>query len=292
MTGFGNAAQDSETAHVAIELKAVNNRYLKISMRLPDFLARFEADIEKVVRSEIARGSLQLSFRVRLHSESSGYSIDQHVLARYLDQLKLTRQELGLKDTDKPALADLLSLPGVVTESEVSGNLQETLWPVLSSTLKEALQHFHEFRQTEGESMRLDLKQQCQVIESQVAEVARQAPEVVSEYRTKLLDRLSRAVEETNVVLSESDLIREVAIFADKCDVNEEITRLLSHLRQFHDFLDGDKSLGRKLEFLGQEMFREINTIGSKANNVAIAHCVVEMKAAIERIREILQNVE
>ena len=137
-----------------------------------------------------------------------------------------------------------------------------------------------------------DLSRQCQTIDEQVDRVSELAPGVVSEYRQKLLDRLRSAMEESGVSISESDVIREVAIYADRCDINEEITRLRSHLQQFRTFLEGDQSLGRKLEFLGQEMFREINTIGSKANNVEIAHHVVEMKAAIERIREVLQNVE
>ena len=137
-----------------------------------------------------------------------------------------------------------------------------------------------------------DLKLQCQTIETQVDDVAANAPSVVAEYREKLLDRVRKAITDADVVIEDKDVIREVATFADKCDINEEITRLRSHIEQFHRFLDSDTSMGRKLEFLGQEMFREINTIGSKANNVTIAHSVVEMKAAIERIREVLQNVE
>jgi uncharacterized protein (TIGR00255 family) len=140
--------------------------------------------------------------------------------------------------------------------------------------------------------MQADLHRQCGLISNQVDKVAQLAPTVVAEYRTKLLDRITRAVAESGVTISDSDVIREVAVYADRCDINEEITRLRCHLQQFDAFLNSDQSQGRKLEFLGQEMFREINTIGSKANNVAIAHSVVEMKAAIERVREVLQNVE
>ena len=118
------------------------------------------------------------------------------------------------------------------------------------------------------------------------------APSVVTDYRDKLLERVRRLVADLNVTLGESDLIREMAVFADRCDINEEITRLKSHIDQFRKLLAADTSQGRKLEFISQEMFREINTIGSKANSTAIAHCVVDMKAAIERIREVLQNVE
>ncbi len=288
MTGFGNASQQNEAATVAVELKAVNNRYLKVSMRLPDFLGRFEPDIEKLIREDIARGAVQLSFRVRLLSQNSGYSINQDVLARYMEQVSTLPDFSGAS----AGIADLLPLPGVVTESEVSPDSVVSVWPLIKNTLKEALQHFHEFREREGESMRQDLKLQCQTIAAKVDDVAAHAPEVVAEYRDKLLERLKRAVSDSEVEVDQNDLLREVALFADKCDINEEITRLHSHLQQFHTFLDDEKSMGRKLEFLGQEMFREINTIGSKANNVKIAHSVVDMKAAIERIREVLQNVE
>jgi len=292
MTGFGNAAQSSETAHVSVELKAVNNRYLKVSMRLPEIAAKFESDVEKLIREHIARGSVQLSFRIRLDGVKVGHTINSVVLESYMQQLAAVQKSLNLGSDNQPALSDLLQLPGVIEDAEVSVDLGECIWPLLKATVAEALTHFHEFRSIEGESMRQDLKLQCKVIEDQVNEVEKQAPLVVAEYREKLLERVRKAIADTDVQLDDKDVIREVATFADRCDINEEITRLRSHIQQFHAFIDSDKSLGRKLEFIGQEMFREINTIGSKANNVSIAHAVVDMKAAIERIREILQNVE
>lgn len=289
MTGFGNATSQSEAAYVAVELKAVNNRYLKVSMRLPDFLARFEADLEQLIREQVGRGTVNLSIRCRLNAQSSGYSIDASVLRRYAEQSAQFADDLG---KPAPDLADFLSLPGVITEQEVTPDLLASVFPVIKSTVQEALDQFDEFRRKEGESMLSDLAGQCSAIETQVELVAEHTPEVVADYREKMLDRVRRTLADTDANVSENDLIREVAVFADKCDINEEITRLGSHIDQFRQFLDSEKSMGRKLEFLGQEMFREINTIGSKANNVTIAHSVVEMKGAIERIREILQNVE
>lgn len=291
MTGFGNASRQTDIASVSIEMKSVNNRYLKLSMRLPDVLARFETDIEKLIRAEIARGAIQVSVRTRLQSDCSAYSIDAAVLKRYMDQILEVSADASA-DSSLPRPSEFLQLPGVVAESEASPEVMDSLWPLVRDTLSEALSQFQDFRRREGGSMRDDLKLQCETISAQVTEVAAHAPEVVAEYREKLLDRVNKAVQETSVQLEDKDVIREVALFADRCDINEEITRLRSHLEQFHRFLDSKQSLGRKLEFLGQEMFREINTIGSKANNVVIAHSVVEMKAAIERIREVLQNVE
>lgn len=292
MTGFGNAAQQSEHAYISVELKAVNNRYLKLSMRLPDMLARFESDVERLIRDAIARGSVQLSVRARLNAGASQYSIDVPLMQQYLADLRAAQQSLALDSQPAPALSDLLPLPGVVMETDVAPELVESLWPLLESCLNEALEHFHDFRRSEGESMRQDLKLQVQVIADQVDLVQQQAPVVVEEYRAKLLERIRKAFLETDIQVEQKDVIRDVAIYADRCDINEEITRLRSHLEQFHRFLDSPASTGRKLEFLSQEMSREVNTIGSKANNVSIAHSVVEIKAAMERVREVLQNVE
>lgn len=287
MTGFGNSTSQTDTIAVSVELRAVNNRYLKVNMRLPDSVNRFENRIEKLVRNRITRGTVQLSVRVRFPRNMSGYMIDAEAIQEYRRQL-----EALSAGSDAPGLSDLLALPGVVAESDLSPETIDSFWPTIEQTVNESLNQFDEFRKTEGDQMQDDLHRQCQLIADQVDEVAKLAPEVVAEYRTKLLERLTRAIGDAGVTVSEADVIREVAVYADRCDINEEITRLRSHLQQFDTFLNGDTSLGRKLEFLGQEMFREINTIGSKANNVAIAHNVVEMKAAIERIREVLQNVE
>ena len=288
MTGFGNATFDADGVHVSSEIKSVNNRYLKLSVRMPDSVARFEADIEKLIRSRVARGSIQLSLRVRFHGGQSEYRIDPAVLKSYQQQLS----EVSQNDSERPNLAHLLQLPGVVTQTELPDDLVNSLWPMIESCLTEALDHFDDFRQREGESMRQDLERQCEVIETGVSRVAELAPQVVAEYRDKILERVRRLISDATISVSENDVIREVALFSDRCDINEEITRLRSHTEKFLRLLNGTTSQGRKLEFIGQEMFREINTTGSKANNVTIALSVVEMKAAIERMREVLQNVE
>ena len=291
MTGFGNASQKSDAADVTVEIKSVNNRYLKLSVRLPDVVAKFESDLEKIIRDRIARGSVQVSVRVRFDAHDVGYALNPEVLGGYLRQVEAL-QKAGGAVGPPVGIGDLLLLPGVVSESEVSPEVVEGVWPLLKQAVEHSLDHFDDFRRREGESMRQDLKLQIQTISDRVSDIDRHAPEVVAEYREKLLERIRKAIGQADVTVCDSDVIREVAIYADRCDINEEITRLRSHIEQFHRFLDSDSSMGRKLEFLGQEMFREINTIGSKANNVTIAHDVVDMKAAIERIREVLQNVE
>lgn len=288
MTGFGNASFDSDGVHVSSEIKSVNNRYLKLSVRMPDSVARFEAEIEKLIRSRVARGSIQLSIRVRFQGGQSEYKIDQDLLMSYQRQLS----EIAAADDNRPNLGHLLQLPGVVTQTELPDELVNSLWPAVEKCLTEALDHFDDFRQREGESMRQDMERQCEVIETEVRKVVELAPQVVTEYRDKIMERVRRLIGDSSISVSENDVIREVALFSDRCDINEEITRLRSHTEQFLRLLNGSTSQGRKLEFIGQEMFREINTTGSKANNVTIALSVVEMKAAIERMREVLQNVE
>lgn len=289
MTGFGNASLQTEGVHVSSEIKSVNNRYLKISVRMPDSVARFEAEIEKLVRSRVTRGSVQLSIRVRFTSGQSEYRIDQDLLRSFQRQLA---EISGDAKANSATLGELLSLPGVVSQTELPEEFVNSLWPAVEASLKESLDHFEDFRRREGESMRQDLEKQCEVIESEGRQVALLTPQVVTEYRDKILERVRRLIGDASVNISENDVIREVALFADRCDINEEITRLRSHTEQFRRLLNGETSQGRKLEFIGQEMFREINTIGSKANHVTIALSVVEMKAAIERMREVLQNVE
>jgi len=288
MTGFGNATVETDVMSVSVELRAVNNRYLKISTRLPDSLGRFESRIEKLIRNRIARGSVQLSLRVRFPDSVRGWVIDAGVLSAYRQQLDSLQESPSIGVETK----DLLMLPGVVVESEPLPELVDSIWSVVEQAVADSLTQFDQFRKDEGRSMEDDLRRQCRVIIQLLDAVAEQAPQVVAEYRKKLLERVTRAIQEIGVSVEQKDVMRDVAIFADRCDINEEITRLRSHLDQFTRFLNSDQSMGRKLEFLGQEMFREINTIGSKANNVVIAHSVVDMKAAIERIREILQNVE
>ena len=290
MTGFGASKGQNERLNVAVEVRAVNNRYLKVNSRFPDAYAALEGDIERVVRENVARGTVTVAFDVRAVAGSSASQINVDVLAAYWNQVKeLSRKLVVIAPAD---MSNFLTLPGVVTDSGRGELDAERDWPFLKTQLEEALSKFKEFRAREGRSMGDDLRLNGRVIISSLDEIAKTSGEVVKQYRDKLLDRISELLKGTSVVIGESDLIREVSLYADRCDINEEITRLRCHLEQFEAFLSDKVSQGRKLDFLIQEMFREVNTIGSKANNVSLARHVVEMKSAVERIREVLQNVE
>ena len=290
MTGFGASKGQNERLSVAVEIRAVNNRYLKVNSRFPDAYAALEGEIERVVREHVSRGTVTVAFDVRPASGVSAARLNAEVLTAYWNQLQDLSRQLAV---GAPAdLSSFLTLPGVVTDSARGELDAERDWPILKSQLEEAIGKFKEFRQREGRSMGDDLRLNGKVISGSLDEIAKTASEVVHQYRDKLLDRIRELLKGTGVVVSEPDLIREVSMYADRCDINEEITRLRCHLEQFEAFLSDKVSQGRKLDFLTQEMFREVNTIGSKANNVALARCVVEMKSAVERIREVLQNVE
>jgi uncharacterized protein (TIGR00255 family) len=190
------------------------------------------------------------------------------------------------------SLESLLALPGVVTEHVPSADDAERDWPLIRSTLEGAMENLAKMRTEEGRVMSDDLRANCRVIAAELAEIEKRVPQVSESYRTRLADRLKAVLIEHQVTLDPTDVIREVSIFAERSDISEEIVRLRSHLEQFDTIMDLAESSGRKLEFLTQEMFRETNTIGSKANDIDIARRVIDIKAAIERVREMIQNVE
>ena len=290
MTGHGEATGHNERLSVTIEIRAVNNRHMKVSIRCPDAYLSLEPNIERVIRDSVARGTLQVQVRVRSLSAEQSAQLDETVLRQYWDQLKSVAQKIGAHPPSD--LTPLLNLPGIVGETE-NRILEESDWPLVESVLRDALTAFHAFREDEGQAMAHELDELSKSITSEVDAIAARAPEVVMSYRDRLIVRINELIAESGPDLESKDLIREMSVYADRCDITEEITRLRSHLKQYSKLLERDESsLGRKLEFLGQEMFREINTIGSKANDVEIAHRVVSVKAAIEKMREIIQNIE
>jgi uncharacterized protein (TIGR00255 family) len=288
MTGIGEGRVERDELSISVELRSVNNRHLKVSLRGPEAYLQLEHDIEKVIRGRIGRGTVSVQLRVD-RRDGGGNSIDVDALRGYV--LKLRRAAAELQIAEPADLGPFLALPGVVSEGGAS-LLSHDEWPLVEQVLGQALDRLQEFRTREGASMAQELSQLCGSMESQLVEITGRAPLVVEEYRQRLRDRINEALREAGVTVNDADLIREVGLFADRSDINEEITRLRCHIEQFRVLIDGSESTGRTMEFLCQEMNREINTIGSKANDVEIARRVVETKGAIERIREIVQNVE
>lgn len=290
MTGYGDARQVVGDFAYHVEVRGVNNRYLKFNVRLPEVFTGLEPAVEKIVRETISRGTITVTVKRTVSEAATGIAFQQDVLQAYLGQWDRLREALS----QLPVLeaGDLLQLPGVLSEPDDAGIDVEQEWQHVEPVLRRALAKFEDFRREEGRSMAEDLRTQCRTIHEQLQLVSARAPGVVTQYRDRILDRVRHLLDDTDVDLQPGDVIREVSLFSDRCDINEEVIRLESHLQQFETFLAGDQSEGKRLDFLSQELNREVNTIGSKANDVEIAHCVVEMKAAVEKMREVLQNVE
>lgn len=290
MTGFGESHGREGELSTAVEVRTVNNRYFKLSVKCSEGFSALESEIEQVVREQIRRGTVQVVLRVDRMSAADDYLINQAVLLSYRRQLQ------GLRDVgaaaDDVALQTLLALPGVVVPNPDRAADAATFWPPIRVALLAALENLARMRREEGRAMAADLRANCGTIAAELTHVEARAPLVAEQYRKRLLERVQAAIAEHQVTLNASDLIKETAVFSDRSDISEEIVRLKSHLEQFETFLKSEESAGRKLEFLTQEMFREINTIGSKANDVSISRHVIEMKTAVERIREMIQNVE
>jgi uncharacterized protein (TIGR00255 family) len=271
-------------------VRAVNNRYFKLVTKTPERYQALEGDIERIVRESISRGTVNVSVRVENVAGSMAYRLDAAVLKGYWQQLTLLTSSLGVQPPDN--VGSLLGLPGVVADGDASTGDPREDWPLIESSLREALAKLGEFRTVEGASMEQDLQVNLRIIATELEKIAERAPQIVHEFRDKLLLRVSELLRDGQASVEPADLIREVSIHAERCDIAEEILRLRSHLDQFQAFVRQPQSAGRKLDFLTQEMVREVNTIGSKANNVEVAHAVVEIKASVERLREVLQNVE
>lgn len=292
MTGFGESHCRREGLSVAIEIRAVNNRFLKLAVRTSDGYASLEPLVEAAVRKKVHRGTIQVNLRVDRRPSPEDFKINVEVLEQYHKQLRSLMKKWKRTNTDDPPLEALLPLPGVVIDISDRAADAGTDWSLIEPMLREALENLGRMRCDEGRAMAADLEANCRTAAESLDRVQQRAPLVVEDYRNRLHERLSRVLAEFQVALEPADLIKEVSLFADRGDISEEIVRLRSHLQQFRSTMELPESSGRKLDFLTQEMFREANTIGSKANDVEISREVIEIKTAVERIREMIQNIE
>jgi uncharacterized protein (TIGR00255 family) len=292
MTGYGEASYQSDALSLAVELRALNNRYLKVSLRAVEPYHLLEPEFEKVIRRTVRRGTIQVQLHVRRQPSAEEFQINATALKGYTQQVLAQCAELGLKGREEVLLGQVLALPGVVPEPGIAALNLEEEWPRIEGVLEEALNKLQAMRQEEGRAMAQELLQQRDHIAAHLALIRDQAPNVAVGFRDRLLERVRKLLDELDVQIDRSDLIKEVSIFAERSDIAEEVVRLASHLDQFQEIMNEPESTGRKLEFLTQEMFREANTIGSKASDVGISRHVVEIKGTLEKIRELVQNVE
>jgi len=291
MTGFGEARSQAGEMAIAVEVRTINSRHFKLSYRASEGYAALEADVEALTRESIRRGTVQLNLRVDRRGSSEDYHINTDVLESYRRQIE--QYTGGHSESSDPTMLHLLlSLPGAVDEKLRGDYDPREDWPTIEPVIREALAAMAKMRAEEGVALAADLAHNGRQIAEQLDLIARRAPLVVQSYQSRLTGRVQQALSELNVTVEPADLLREIALFADRSDISEEIVRLRSHLQQYEAALLMSESSGRKLEFITQEMGREVNTIGSKANDAEISRHVVDIKTALERIREQIQNVE
>lgn len=286
MTGFGEARRQDPRGTIQVEVRTVNNRHLKVSLKISDSHAQMEPAIEALVRERIRRGTIQLQVRIDRPRRPEDYRLNLVALESY------RRQLADLPGAANIDLGPLLLLPGVVEDRRPIDLEPEQDWLAVAETVTSALERLQASRAVEGQAMAAELAALGRAIADQTAAVADRAPAVVLAYQKRLIERVGVLLREQAQAPEPRDVAREVALMADRIDLSEEIVRLRAHLSQYQAILDEPESSGRKLEFLVQEMGREINTIGSKAADVEISRSVVESKALLEKIRELVQNVE
>jgi uncharacterized protein (TIGR00255 family) len=290
MTGQGAAHILHHATRVAAELRTVNNRYYKLALRISDGYSSLEPRIDELVRRFVRRGTVQLDVRIERQSTAEDYRLNEVALGSYLKQIQQLQKTLKMEGEIR--LESFLSLPGIVNEDAAAQQDVDEHWPAIERAVTQALESLTRMRQDEGAAMAADLADNIRLILDELAKIDVLAPRVVEGYRQRLTDKIKKLTSELGVAAEAADVVREVGLFAERTDISEENVRLRSHLDQFATVMRTAESNGRKLDFITQEMFREANTIGSKANDAQIAIHVVEIKTSIERIREMIQNVE
>lgn len=288
MTGYGRGAASLEGRELTIELKSVNNRFLDIGMKLPRQLSFLENELRRLLSEALIRGHVDVFVNYRnLRSDAKAVRVDEGLLQAYLTAARESAKALALDDD--LTLSKALSLPDVTTILPADED-QQALTDLATAAMTEAIESLKAMRLKEGQRLKLDLAARMDTMAGYAAAIEERAPAVAAEYRTKLTARIEELLGETEV--DRARLATEVAIFADRAAIDEEIVRLNTHLLHFGELLEADEAVGRKMDFLIQEMNRECNTIGSKANDAALTSIVLLSKAEIEKLREQIQNIE
>ncbi len=292
MTGFGEATMDVAPVHYAVEVRSINNKFYKAAIRLPEELEGLEAEIDARLRRRLNRGSITLKVRISDPTASAAYRINIEALQSYIERLGQLPHDVG-----RPVpidVAALIQLPGVLQPPTDFESRIERAKPIIHQLIDLACDRLIEMRDREGAMLYEDLHRHYRAICERLERISQRTPVVVEEYHLRLRQRIESMLRDATVHVNETDLVREVAIYAERSDIAEEITRLNAHLSQFRDLIDrkNGEPVGRTLDFLAQELLREANTIASKSNDAPISREIVEVKGAIDRIKEQVQNVE
>jgi uncharacterized protein (TIGR00255 family) len=291
MTGYGRSESVMGDRKYVVEIKSLNHRYLEISLRMPSVLFSLELDVKKKMGEHFSRGRIEAIIRVDFNNGQAGegkYDLNLPLIRNYYEMLVKLKQELNLRDDI--TLHTMTEFRDAFVQSEP--NLDVTvIWAELGKVLDEAIVAMKEMRKKEGENLYRDLTLRIDSIERSLDSVALRAPQVVLEYQKRVIERI-RELTGGGGIVDELRLSQEVAIMAEKSDMTEEVVRLSSHIHQFSDLIKSDDAVGRKIDFLIQEMVREVNTIGSKSGDLEISRKIVEIKSELAKLREQVQNIE
>ena len=289
MTGFGHGeVSNDKNQKVTLEMKSVNHRYCDISVKLPEKLAMFEANIRNIMKEYASRGKIDIYVSYEDLSETAvSLHYNQAMAEEYMQVFKKMQEDFNIET--KITAEALAKYPEVVTIEEVQQD-EEVWWELLEAALRQAAEKFVETRTIEGANLKRDLLGKLDQMAADVAFIEERSPQIIAEYRSKLEEKVKEFLEDSTI--EENRIAAEVTLYADKIAVDEEIVRLQSHISSMTDVLESDESIGRKLDFMAQEMNREANTILSKSSDVDLADHAIELKTNVEKVREQIQNIE
>ncbi|MCP4258646.1 MAG: YicC family protein [Planctomycetes bacterium] len=290
MTGYGEAQGEVNGVSYLVEIKTVNHRYFKAIVRLPEPVAFIEEDIDKLLRDNMSRGTVNYVLRLKNSSVNALFDIDETALKTIVEKLNRAGSSAGVKGAID--ISNLLSLPGIIQPAMPDKKASKQIKEKVLEVSREAIDKVKQMRAAEGGFLETDLRKHCSAIEKDLGQIRTRSDIVLQEYAAKLKQRVDSLLAEVRLKLDEETLAREVAIFAERSDISEEVARLDSHLQQFIQTCQANELSGRRLDFISQEMLREANTIASKASDTKIISSVVDMKCRIDRIKEQVQNVE
>lgn len=288
MTGYGRGIKVTPDYSLTIDIKSINHRYLELYFKIPKAYSFLEDKLRRDLATKVSRGKLEVTVTIeKLLSEEVLVKLNRPLLTSYFKAIDELINEFNIQG--RPDLTTILNLPDVMQMVQPTED-QEQLEVLAGEVLNEAIDNLLKMRHIEGRQLVVDLQDRLAILYGYRRQLAELAPEMVSDYRIRLIKRIQELTE--GIEVDPNRLATEVAIFADKSDINEELVRIESHLRQFQKTLDLNEPIGRKLDFMVQELNREINTIGSKANDLRISQIVIEFKSELEKIREQIQNIE
>lgn len=292
MTGFGSASEDVDGVRYSIEIRTVNSKYFKPVVRAPEGFEDIEPPVEELIRQHVQRGTVTVTASRTETSASEAFQVNRAALRRYLEQIHDVEMPGGMHATID--ISALLALPGVLTPAPDGDARHERARQTFLRLVGEGIRSLLEMRDVEGRSLHAELSSQIAGVRERLKEIERLAPGVVGQYQERLRARIESLLTESGIKAESPDIVREVASYAERTDIHEEISRLSAHLDQFDGLIGSDevRPVGRTLDFLAQELLREANTIASKTPDAQVSRLVIEIKGAIDRVKELVQNVE